>query len=156
MSDQEIAEKALSNAITFALYDYDNATKCAYLNGKNEFYNTYENKWISLKSVDNYFHSPRAMSDVNELIKLRNANAELKKEVDKHRAGFVACMTGEQFTIHNLKQQAKGAVDVTNSAMKKLVVPKLSTTKHEYFKAGIRALAYGIDKEAKALKEGKQ
>jgi ribosomal protein L22 len=108
MSDQEIAEKALSNAITFALYDYDNATKCAYLNGKNEFYNTYEKKWVSLKSVDNYFHSPRAISDINELIELRKANAELKKEVDNHRAGFVACMTGEQFTIHNLKQQAKG------------------------------------------------
>jgi hypothetical protein len=56
---------------------------------------------------------------------------------------------------HNIEQQAKGAVDVTNSAMKKLVIPKLSTTKHEYFKAGIRALAYGIDKETKALKEGK-
>ena len=108
MSDQEIAEKALSNAITFALYDYDNATKCAYLNGKNEFYNTYEKKWVSLKSVDNYFHSPRAISDINELNELRKANAELKKEVDNHRAGFVACMTGEQFTIHNLKQQAKG------------------------------------------------
>jgi hypothetical protein len=54
--------------------------------------------------------------------------------------------------IRDLEQQAKGAVDVTNSVMKKLVIPKLSPTKHEYFKAGIRALAYGIDKEANALK----
>jgi hypothetical protein len=57
----------------------------------------------------------RDLADVKELIELRKANAELKKdnahlkkEVDKHRAGFVACMTGEQFTIHNLKQEAKG------------------------------------------------
>jgi hypothetical protein len=57
----------------------------------------------------------RSLADIKELVELRNANAELKKdnahlkkEVDKHRAGFVACMTGEQFTIHNLKQEAKG------------------------------------------------
>jgi hypothetical protein len=58
---------------------------------------------------------PRSIADIKELVELRNANAglekdnaHLKKEVDKHRAGFVACMTGEQFTIHNLKQEAKG------------------------------------------------
>jgi hypothetical protein len=108
MSDQEIADKAPEQAVTFALYDYNSSTSCAYLNCENEFYDTYESKWVPIAAVDNYFHSFRAMSDVNELIELRKANAELKKEVDKHRAGFVACMTGEQFTIHNLKQQAKG------------------------------------------------
>jgi hypothetical protein len=57
----------------------------------------------------------RSLADIKKLVELREANAEfkkdnahLKKEVDKHRAGFVACMTGEQFTIHNLKQEAKG------------------------------------------------
>ena len=37
--------------------------------------------------------------------------AYLEKELDKHRGGFVACMTGKQFTSHNLEQQVKGIED---------------------------------------------
>jgi hypothetical protein len=54
---------------------------------------------------------------------------------------------------HNLEQQAKGAIKLTNVAMKKLQSPKCSQSRLEYFKAGVRALAFAIDKESKALKE---
>jgi hypothetical protein len=56
---------------------------------------------------------------------------------------------------HNLEQQAKGAISITNSVLRKrkVVVPKVSYTKAEYFKAGITALAYAIEAEAKALRE---
>tara|TARA_R110002124_G_C8787509_1_gene501314 strand:+ start:554 stop:844 length:291 start_codon:yes stop_codon:yes gene_type:complete len=44
--------------------------------------------------------------------------AELEKELDKHRGGFVACMTGKQFVSHNLGQQAKGINDLLLTLVK--------------------------------------
>jgi hypothetical protein len=55
--------------------------------------------------------------------------------------------------IRDLEQQAKGAIKLTNIAMKKLEHPKCSQSRLEYFKAGVRALAFAIDKESKALKD---
>ena len=55
--------------------------------------------------------------------------------------------------IRDLEQQAEGAIKLTNVAMKKLQHPKRSQSRLEYFKAGVRALAFAIDKESKALKE---
>jgi hypothetical protein len=54
---------------------------------------------------------------------------------------------------NNLEQQAKGAIKLTNVAMKKLQSPKCSQSRLEYFKAGVMALAFAIDKESKALKD---
>ena len=41
------------------------------------------------------------------IVELERENAKLKKIVDNHSGGFVACMTGNQFTANNIKQQAK-------------------------------------------------
>ena len=41
------------------------------------------------------------------IVELEKENTKLKKIVDNHSGGFVACMTGNQFTANNIKQQAK-------------------------------------------------
>lgn len=44
--------------------------------------------------------------------------SKMEKELDKHRGGFVACMTGKQFTRHSLEQQAKGIDSLLSTIVK--------------------------------------
>ena len=74
---------------------------------------------------------------VSRIYLMNNKIAEMEKERD----------------VRDLEQQANGAIKLTNAAMKKLQSPKCYQLRLEYFKAGVRALAFAIDKESKALKE---
>ena len=57
--------------------------------------------------------------------------------------------------IAELENQMEGATDICNKALEKLTIPKeMSALRSEYFKAGITALAYAIECEAKQLKGG--
>ena len=76
--------------------------------------------------------------------------AELEKELSSIVSGL---FSENELAILKLEQQANGAIKLTNVAMKKLQSPKCSQSRLEYFKAGVRALAFAIDKESKALKE---
>ncbi len=88
---------------------------------------------------------------VEHIAELESDNAKLKKEVDKHRGGFVACMTGKQFTINNLKQQAEGILDAVEylgwEDMHTDTCPSQNIGREFRFVAG------QLTKQAKELKE---
>jgi hypothetical protein len=100
--------------------------------------------------------------DYVELLKLAHEKlgsqsdmiAELERNIlmlEQYNGGVESLI--KDIKAHNLDQQANGAIKLTNLAMKKLQSPKCSQSRLEYFKAGVRALAFAIDKESKALKE---
>ena len=61
----------------------------------------------------------------------------------------------QQKRIAELEQKINSATDICNKALEKLTIPKeMSALRSEYFKAGITALAYAIEREAKQLKGG--
>jgi hypothetical protein len=90
-----------------------------------------------------------------ELWEILQIQVERIAELEKERAIGVYHFTVDEYKAHNLEQQAKGAIRLTNVAMKKLQHPKCSQSRLEYFKAGVRALAFAIDKESETLKETK-
>ena len=58
--------------------------------------------------------------------------------------------------IAELEQKINSATDICNKALEKLTISKeMSALRSEYFKAGITALAYAIEREAKQLKGGR-
>lgn len=96
----------------------------------------------------------------SELVELRKKNAELEKQVEfemeqKAKAREQRDKITKSLAIRDLEQQAKGATDICNKALEKLTIPKeMSALRSEYFKAGITALAYAIERESKQLKDG--
>jgi hypothetical protein len=90
-----------------------------------------------------------AIMDESEGVAGYHLNGDIAKWDDL----FTTSILEDAVSIRDLEQQAKGAIKLTNLAMKKLQSPKCSQSRLEYFKAGVRALAFAIDKEAKELKE---
>ena len=81
---------------------------------------------------------------------------ELEREKGNYKGSFEVLSERleriqKEQAIHDLEQQARGATDICNKALDKLTIPEMSALRAEYFKAGITALAYAIDREAKQL-----
>jgi hypothetical protein len=84
----------------------------------------------------------RSLADIKRIVELEKENTKLKKIVDNHSGGFVACMTGNQFTANNLKQQAK--------ALNEYAYSNKPLTKR-----GLNLKSIALIDQAKALKEPK-
>jgi hypothetical protein len=84
----------------------------------------------------------RSLADIKRIVELEKENTKLKKIVDNHSGGFVACMTGNQFTANNLKQQAK--------ALNEYAYSNKPLTKR-----GLNLKSIVLIDQAKALKEPK-
>lgn len=65
---EQILKEAPQGAIEYCLYDYGDATHPLFLNCENQFY---EEEWVDMRLVDNYFHSRRRLSDLREILTLR-------------------------------------------------------------------------------------
>ena len=72
---EQILERAPQGAIEYCLYDYGDATHPLFLNCENQFY---EEEWVDMLSVDNYFHSRTRLSDLREILTLRRCMQKLK------------------------------------------------------------------------------
>jgi hypothetical protein len=107
-----------------------------------------QGKWPDCNQVDSngkWSHRQpiiRSLADIKRIVELEKENTKLKKIVDNHSGGFVACMTGNQFTANNLKQQAK--------ALNEYAYSNKPLTKR-----GLNLKSIALIDQAKALKEPK-
>jgi hypothetical protein len=106
--------------------------------------------WHKDSPIDDIQRQARYVEASKLIFKQDDKVAELEKELSRIVSGL---FSENELAILKLEQQANGAIKLTNVAMKKLQSPKCSQSRLEYFKAGVRALAFAIDKESKALKE---
>lgn len=79
---QAILDGAPEGAIEHCLYDYGDSTCPIYLNCENQFYDDDEKEWVDILLIDNYFHSRRRLSDLREILTLRQEVERLKDEVE--------------------------------------------------------------------------
>lgn len=77
---QAILDGAPEGAIEHCLYDYGDSTYPLYLNCENQFYEDGKKEWVDMRLVDNYFHSRRRLSDLNEILTLRQEVERLKTQ----------------------------------------------------------------------------
>lgn len=66
-TDTEIVNEAPDQAVTYCMYDYGDAMEGNYLNCENQFFDPEENSWVDMDLVENYFHSPRRISDIKNI-----------------------------------------------------------------------------------------
>ena len=134
-ADELIVDNAPEGATHYDEGEYMKTTRPAEWMGRSGSFD-----WIETEPES----KTRSLADIAELIELRKKNAEL----EAHNLGLTK-------TLVEFEQQAKGATDICNKALEKIVIPKeMSALRSEYFKAGITALAYAIEHEAKQLKGG--
>ena len=105
---------------------------------------TYKNYYQELVEARGYYGITHLLvADTGHKLKiaeLEKDKVKLKKIVDNHSGGFVACMTGSQFTANNLKQQAK--------ALNEYAYSNKPLTKR-----GLNLESIALSDQAKTLKE---
>jgi hypothetical protein len=93
-----------------------------------------------------------------EMQKALSRIAELEKQLkDAEECLTIAYMQGasnahKRRWQRDLEMQAKGIIEGCNSALEKIEIPEMSALRAEYFKAGVTALSYLVDREAEQLR----
>ena len=138
MNDKDIlanAEKAKGATHYDEVYLKQRANKTTWMYWDNIY------GWQMLKlSGINHYKNLRSLADIKRIAELEKDKVKLKKIVDNHSGGFVACMTGSQFTANNLKQQAK--------ALNEYAYSNKPLTKR-----GLNLESIALSDQAKTLKE---